>query len=319
MTLVEISNQHFYNDPKIKICRRPCVIDRSTVPIEVPSERVWNRFCDEVDLALEFVNDAKQVARRSLFPSACLILIIFVLAVGPAFVDYDFVYRKYVCFTIVGLLTIHHIYAYCSARSLCVDAFGDVSQVCERFSDQDTKYRLSALKKRHLRFKTAFVHKQYFISINSREDDGLTFAKMEEGRASVDKAIPIRIKLRTRRQHASPEPSAPLAPFATPTSVFAEVAVPWAREAVDKTEDIAKIKSLTSQEGADAPNGNVGVLNTSTEAVETTWIGLNEACEKEDDLNSEELEPKLTEGLHLDVPTGIGGDLNSEALEPEWK
>ena len=92
MNLVEISNQHFYNDPKIKICRRPCVIDRSTVPVEVPSERAWSKFNDEVGLALESVNYAKQVARKSLFPSAFLILIIFVLAVGPAFVDYDFVY-----------------------------------------------------------------------------------------------------------------------------------------------------------------------------------------------------------------------------------
>jgi len=311
MNLVEISNQHFYNDPKIKICRRPCVIDRSTVPVEVPSEREWNKFCDEVDLALESVNDAKLVSRKSLFPSAFLILIIFVLAVGPAFVHYDFAYRKSVCFSIVGILAIHHIYAYCTARSLCREAFDDVSQVCERFSDQDTKYRVRALKKRHVGFKTAFVHKQYFISINSRDDDGSAFAMMEEGRASVDKAFPIPIKPRIR-QHASPE-------AAVSSSVFAEVAVPWAHEAVDKMEDCARTKSLVSREGVDVPNGNVDVLNTSTEAVETTWIGLNEACEKEDYLNLEELELELTEGVHFNVPARNGDDLNSEALEPEWK
>lgn len=224
--------------------------------------------------------------------------------------DYDFVYRKYVCFSIVGILAIHHIYAYCTARSLCREAFDDVSQVCERFSDEDTKYRVRALKKRHVGFKTAFVHKQYFISIKSRNDDGSAFAMMEEGRASADKVFPIPSKPRIR-QHASPE--------AAVSSVFAEVAVPWAHEAADKTEDSAITNSLASQEGVDAPNGNVDILNTSTEAVETTWIGLNGACEKEDNLNSDELELELTEGVHVDTPTENRGDLNSEALELEWK
>ena len=69
-----------------------------------------------------------------------------------------------------------------------------MSQVCERFSDENTKYRVRALKKRHVGFKTAFVHKQYFLSIESRDDDGSAFAKMAKGRASADKAFPIPIK-----------------------------------------------------------------------------------------------------------------------------
>ena len=235
MTRIEISNQHFYNDLKIKMCQKACVIERDAVPLEVPSERTWMKFCNDVDQALQTVNIAKKFSRKTLLPCAIMIIILVLLTIGPALVDYDFVYRKYACYSLVGLLVLYQFYAYCRARSLCRAAFDEVSRVCERFSDQDTNYRLGAVNKRHLRLKTAFVHKQYYISINSGDNVGDQFVNLEEGRTSVYIKFPIAV------EHRITQPSAPpLAAVENISSVFVDVSVPWQSDVAENDRRIKK-------------------------------------------------------------------------------
>jgi hypothetical protein len=232
MTRIEISNQHFYNDPKIKICQKECIIERDAVPLEVPSERVWRTFCNEVDQALQPVNIAKQFSRKSLLPCAILILILVLLTVGPALVDYDFVYRKYICYSLVGLLLIFQLYAYCRARSLCRAAFDGVIQVCDRHSDQGIRYRLGAVNKRFLRLKTAFVHKQYYVSVDSGDDD------LEVGRSIAYTVFPIAVESGIS-QHTRPSPPSapPLSTVQDISPFFVDVSVPWHSEIAEHEEN----------------------------------------------------------------------------------
>ena len=104
---VEILNQHLYNDPMIKMpCQKACKIKRGEdqeLPHEISTTK-WNNFCDEVDEALKPVDQAKRVARRSLLPSFILVLIIASLTIGSMLLSYDFRYRPYVAYAVLGML-----------------------------------------------------------------------------------------------------------------------------------------------------------------------------------------------------------------------
>ena len=110
---VEILNQHLYNDPMIKMpCQKACKIKRGEdqeLPHEI-STAEWNGFCDEVDEALKPVDQAKRVARRSLIPSFVLVLIIASLTIGSMLLSYDFKYRPYVVYAVLGILGKQYIF-----------------------------------------------------------------------------------------------------------------------------------------------------------------------------------------------------------------
>lgn len=170
MTRVDILNQHFYNDPSIKVCHKACKLQRDKVPSEVDSDSlsVWYKFCDDVDQCLELVNEAKKISRRSLVPSFFLIIIFLLLTIGPSFLDYDFDFRRTNSYIVIGLWIVFHIYVYCRVRNRCKTAFERVSQICEEHSDNDVKFSVLSEKKRYFRFKSAFVHKTYFIKISKQ-------------------------------------------------------------------------------------------------------------------------------------------------------
>lgn len=172
MTKVDILNQHLYNELSIKLCHRACRIRRDPVPSEVESESLWYKFCDDVDQALQLVNEAKQISRKSLLPSFILILAFLLLTVGPAFVDYDFKYRGYVSYAVIGVLILFQIYTYCRVRTSSKTAFHQVSHICEEYSDNQIKFFVLAEKKRHFRLKRSFVHKHYVLKVCKQNGGG---------------------------------------------------------------------------------------------------------------------------------------------------
>lgn len=181
ITKVDILNQHFYNDISIKICHRPCKIRRDQVPTEI-SDFLWNKFCDDVDNSLQLVNEAKRISRRALMPSFILLVVFLLLTVGPAFVDYDFDYRGYISYAVIGVWILFQIYIYCRVRTYSKTAFDKVSQICKDYSDRQIKFFLFAEKKRHFRIKSAFMHKHYVVKIYKKTDGG-------EGEMNSNKAF----------------------------------------------------------------------------------------------------------------------------------
>lgn len=172
MTKVDILNQHFYNELSIKICHRACKIKRDQIPSEVESDSLWNEFCDDVDQALQLVNEAKNISRRALIPSFLLVIAFLLLTVGPAFVDYDFNYRSYFSYAAIGALILFQIYTYCRVRTHSKTAFDQVSQICKDYSDNQIKFFVTSEQKRHFRLKSAFVHKHYFVKICKKSHVG---------------------------------------------------------------------------------------------------------------------------------------------------
>jgi hypothetical protein len=88
------------------------------------------------------------------------------------------------------------------------------------------------VNKRFLRLKTAFVHKQYYVSVDSGDDD------LEDGRSITDTVFPIAVESGIS-QHTRPSPPSapPLSTVQDISPFFVDVSVPWHSEIAEHDEN----------------------------------------------------------------------------------
>ncbi len=194
-----ILNQVYYNSPFPRFCIKKCTILRDFPAIPIGrsiSERIWEKFSDEVDRALEQITEGNLFARRWLFLSCCIFSIYLTLTVATAIFEENFsAPPPYVSYSLIGIAILLQIVVYMHNRGCCERVFSvDVLKICQKFTslaNNEIRFTVESEFRRSLKslFHKPSTNKHYFIAIDIESNDegaDLVFADSLRGKIYED-------------------------------------------------------------------------------------------------------------------------------------